>query len=149
VEKANSYVTVSYDPSFFEWYNGKGEKYTWGKRSMTVRITEKGIYLSVRSAEKIKEVVEERPDGGYTVQIGVAKKAVAFKPVPPGAQGYRFGPTRWGLFCSCARFASRLAEQLELPVTLQAVWDEQNKMLVAKFPGADERPPVRRGRVSR
>lgn len=132
-------VKVSFDPAFFEWHDGEGMKRKRSKQKMTVRIMSKyGIYLSREAADRIKSVATKQ-DKHYLVQIGIAKKAIAFKPVRQGEKGFGFYTTKCGLICSCASFVSKLEQVLTLPVTLQATWDDENKMLVAKFPSADKR----------
>ena len=144
--KAQSNLKVNYDPSMFVWHDATDSKYSKWRKTLTVRVSERGLYLSSRAADIVKKTVEPKPDGGYAFKIGTLEKALALMPLPPHQHGFVFRNTQWGLFCHCSRFVDEhLSDKLTLPITLYLIWDEKHHFFVAKFPGADT--PKRRRAV--
>lgn len=136
--KAQSNLQVNYDPSMFTWHDATDSKYSKWRRTLTVRVSERGLYLSSRAADIVKQTVEQKPDGCYVFKLGTLDKALALMPLPPHQHGFVFRKTQWGLFCHCSRFVEEhLSDKLTLPITLYLVWDEKYQFFVAKFPGAD------------
>lgn len=129
--KPNSEVVRSFDPKFFKWSRGKEEH--GAKMEMRVRIYPSGlIVLTTRAAQKIKEHTSATDGGFYRVEIGVAPKAIAFRPLPPEEEGYRFRQYKQGgLVASCRKLVKTL--EWDLPLVAIAAWDEKNKMLVGKL----------------
>jgi hypothetical protein len=120
-----------FDPKLFEWKRGENGRY---RKEMTIRITPKGqISLSKKAADKIKEVAEPSEEGFYVAEIGIAKKAIAVRPIHPEKLGYRFRWAKGLLVCTSTTLVSEL--KWELPLKAIAVWDDKNNMLVAKIEG--------------
>ena|SRR5690606_17457072 len=122
-------VKRSFDPKLFEWKRGQEG---WGARTdMKIRISERGqIFLSSAAAKKFKEYAEPSEAGFYRAEIGIAKKAIAIRPVPFDSMGYRFRENKGMLVCNCRRLVKSL--EWELPLKLVATWDAKHNMLVAK-----------------
>lgn len=141
MEKANSEVVTSFDPSLFEWHDGNSHKWK-PSRNMTVRVDKHGFYLSKGTVEKIVKSYKPIEAGIYVLEVGRAKKAIAFREGTSKSK-FRFrmkDEEVTGVYIRCRRFVEELSERLNIPATLTATWDERNKMLVAKFPGADDKP---------
>jgi len=138
-------VKVSFDPELFDWHDGSEQK--GARDDMRIRIYKDGmIYLSEEIARRFAECTTMVEGKFYRAKIGVAKKAIAIKPLPPTATtGFRFRPSKaYGLASSCKSLVQSLG--WELPLVLVAFWDHENKMVVGKLPCADD-PPVKRRRV--
>lgn len=119
----------SFDPSFFDWKDGTEERA--GGKDMRIRIYKKPgqIVLTTAAARKIQECVEKAEGGFYRVKIGIAKKAIAIKPLRPDEVGFRMWLKKRGTaVISCANLIQTLDWQL--PLVVPAVWDKENQMLV-------------------
>jgi len=129
--KPNSDVVRSFDPKFFRWTNGTEEH--GSKKEMRIRIYKQGtIFISSLAAKKFAEHTSMTEGGFYRAEIGIAKKAIAIRPLPPEESGYRFRPSKaGGLVASCSKLVKTL--EWDLPLVAVASWDERHKMLVAKI----------------
>lgn len=137
--KSQNNLQVSYDPSIFTWHDATDRKYSKGQKTLTVRVSKRGMYLSSRATDIVKQTVEPKPDEGYVFKLGTLDKALALMPLPPHQHGFVFRPTQCGLFCHCSRFIKEyLSDKLTIPITLYLFWDEKHQFFVAKFPGADK-----------
>lgn len=135
MNKPNSEVIRSFDPRYFNWSDGREEH---GSRyEMRIRIYREGlIFLTSLAAKKFVEYASMTEGGFYRAKIGIAKRAIAIKPLPPEENGYRVRPSKaGGLVIYCKKLVDSLESTFgwELPVVIVATWDKQNKMLVGKL----------------
>lgn len=136
--RANSgRVKRGFTPEAFTWYDDLPDRFT--KAEMAVVISKHEIRVLSAAGRKIQEVVEPGPDGYYRVAVGIAPKAIAIRPLPPGKKGLRVRREKksGAMYISCTKLIAKL--NWPLPVRMLAVWDEEHQMLVAVLPEVHKR----------
>lgn len=119
-------VKMTFDPGLFKWY-----QQTTGRGEMAISVTERDVNILSAAARVFQGHVGKQDD--YRVVIGVAKKAIAIRLAMEGEKGWRMRrDTHSGaLVVSCIPLVKEL--DWELPVRLEAVWDEEHGMIVGRM----------------
>jgi len=125
-------VVVSYLPDAFDW--------SYGHREMVLRIDAREMVLNSHAGRCIKRAAEAAEDGSYRAAIGVARKAVAIRVLPPDQTGYKLRCKSSGSDILKISGAMQIAKALGVaPGTkIPLAWDEENKMLVGKLSKPDK-----------
>lgn len=125
-------MSVSYDPSLFEWVS-----------SRVVAVTTPAVVLKEK-AILIRGVPEIEPWLRKAVEIGFAPRSLAFRLSQSGCgwKLFREANTRSARFRMVMPSGVRAELQRRgwpFGVALPAAWDEKNRMVVVSMPKGDER----------
>ncbi|WP_054948961.1 hypothetical protein [Numidum massiliense] len=128
-------MKVSYDPKFFEWHQGTNEKAVQGEKAITIHPKNGQIRISAAAGRTFEEKAELIENRYFRVEIGIAPKAIAVRPVTSNSNGYRAFMAKGSkaLKISCKYLISTLEWNLSSPIKIIAFWDEKHRMLVGKI----------------